>query len=74
RVQRWQERLTGAGRRSMDLAQRSPRKVLKLLQGTVERAPDFVERVKLDAKLLAEARKASKARRIAVLAEESPAE
>jgi predicted nucleotide-binding protein (sugar kinase/HSP70/actin superfamily) len=74
RVQRWQERLTGAGRRSMDLAQRSPRKVLNLVQGTVERAPDFVERVKLDAKLLVEARQASKARKNAVLVEESAAE
>jgi predicted nucleotide-binding protein (sugar kinase/HSP70/actin superfamily) len=60
RLQRWKERLTGAGRTSAKLAQQSPHMVVKIVRGAVEAAPDVVERVKFDAKLFAETRKAAK--------------
>jgi predicted nucleotide-binding protein (sugar kinase/HSP70/actin superfamily) len=62
RVQRWQERLTGAGQKSAVLAQKSPHMVVKIVKGAVKAAPDVVERVKFDAKLLVESRKAAKAK------------
>jgi predicted nucleotide-binding protein (sugar kinase/HSP70/actin superfamily) len=62
RAQRWKERLTGVGKKSAALAQQSPHMVVKIVKGAVEAAPDVVERVKFDAKLFAESRKAAKAK------------
>lgn len=73
RRQRWQERLTGAGRKSGELAQQSPQMVVKIVRRAVEAAPDVVQRVKLDAMLFAETRKAARAKK-AAFAEASPAE
>jgi predicted nucleotide-binding protein (sugar kinase/HSP70/actin superfamily) len=73
RRQRWQERLTGAGKKSAKLAQQSPHMVVKIVRGAVQAAPDVVERVKIDAKLFSETRKAAKAKKRAVVAEASPA-
>jgi predicted nucleotide-binding protein (sugar kinase/HSP70/actin superfamily) len=72
RGQRWKERLTGAGIKSTKLVQESPHMIVKIMKGAVEAAPDVVDRVKLDAKLFAEARKAAKAKK-AAMAEASPA-
>ena len=74
RLQRWQARLTGVGERSVDLARQSPHIVSSVVKGVVERAPELVERVKLDARLLGEARKASRAKKSRGLVEASPAE
>jgi predicted nucleotide-binding protein (sugar kinase/HSP70/actin superfamily) len=63
RLQRWQERLTGAGKKSAQLAQQSPHMIVKIFKGAVEAAPDVAKRVKLDAQLLVEARKAAKAKK-----------
>ncbi len=63
RGQRWKDRLSGAGQKSKELAQKSPQRVLQLVRGAVDAAPEVVERVKLDAKLFAESRKASKAKK-----------
>ena len=73
RLERWKERLTGAGKKSADLAQQSPHMVLKLVKGAVEHAPDVVERVRIDAKLLVDTRKAAKANKRGVVVEASPA-
>src|SRR5580658_7406365 len=62
RAQRWMDRLAGAGKKSAELAQQSPHMVVKIVKGAVEAAPDVVERVKFDAKLFAETRKAAKAK------------
>src|SRR5580698_149250 len=62
RAQRWKERLTGAGKTSAKLAQQSPHMVVKIVRGAVASAPDVMERVKFDAKLFQEARKAAKAK------------
>ncbi len=74
RTQRWKERLTGAGRTSAKLAQQSPHMVIKIVKGAVEAAPDVVERVKFDAKLFAETRKAAKAKARKVAYAEAAAE
>jgi hypothetical protein len=76
RAQRWTERLTGAGRTSAKLAQQSPHMVVKIVKGAVEAAPEVVERVKLDAKLFAETRKAARAKtkKASAFVEASPAE
>ncbi len=58
RAQRWMGRLTGAGRISTQLVQRSPHMVVKFVRGAVEATPEIVERVTLDAKLLSQSRKA----------------
>ena len=63
RFQRWQERLTGAGKKSAALAQQSPHMIIKMVRGAVEAAPDVAKRVKLDAQLLVEARKVAKAKK-----------
>jgi hypothetical protein len=68
RAQRWKDRLSGAGRTSAMLAQRSPHMVVKIVKGAVEAAPEVVERVKLDARLLAEARKTAKVKNAATKA------
>ncbi|MGA3119177.1 MAG: 2-hydroxyglutaryl-CoA dehydratase [Polyangiaceae bacterium] len=62
RAQRWKERLSGMGTQSAKLAHQCPHLVVKVVKGAVEAAPDVVQRAKFDAKLLAEARKASKAK------------
>jgi predicted nucleotide-binding protein (sugar kinase/HSP70/actin superfamily) len=62
RTQRWTERLTGAGKKSAALAQQSPHRVVKIVKGAMKAAPDVVERVKFDAKLFTETRKATKAK------------
>jgi len=62
RGQRWKERVTGAGVQSAKLAQQSPHMVVRIVKSAVEAAPEVVQRVKLDAKLFAEARKAAKAK------------
>jgi predicted nucleotide-binding protein (sugar kinase/HSP70/actin superfamily) len=62
RAQRWTERLTGAGKKSAVIAQQSPHMVVKIVKGAVKAAPDVVERVKFDAMLLVESRKAAKAK------------
>jgi hypothetical protein len=71
RGQRWKGRLTGAGKKSAALVQQSPHMVVKIVKGAVEAAPDVVERVKLDAKLFSETRKAAKAKKASAL-EASP--
>jgi predicted nucleotide-binding protein (sugar kinase/HSP70/actin superfamily) len=63
RAQRWRERLTGAGMKSAKLAQQSPHMVVRLVKSAAEAAPQVVERVKLDAKLFAETRKAAKGKK-----------
>jgi predicted nucleotide-binding protein (sugar kinase/HSP70/actin superfamily) len=73
RLQRWQERLAGAGKKSAVLAQQSPHMVVKVVREAVQAAPDVVERVKLDAQLFVEARKAAKAKKKGVFAEASAA-
>jgi len=65
RAQRWKERLEGVGKKSAHLAQQSPHMVVKVVREAVQAAPEVVERVKLDATLLAEARKAAKAKKAA---------
>jgi len=65
RAQRWKERLEGVGKRSAHLAQQSPHMVVRVVREAVQAAPEVVERVKLDATLLAEARKAAKAKKAA---------
>ncbi len=67
RAQRWKNRLSGAGKKSATLVQQSPHMVVKIVRGAVEAAPEVVERVKLDAKLFAETRKAAKAKKAAVV-------
>jgi predicted nucleotide-binding protein (sugar kinase/HSP70/actin superfamily) len=62
RSERWKERLTGVGKRSAVLAQQSPHMVVKVVKVAVKAAPDVVERVKFDAKLLLETRRAAKAK------------
>jgi predicted nucleotide-binding protein (sugar kinase/HSP70/actin superfamily) len=75
RGQRWKDRLTGAGKKSADVAQQAPHMVVKIVKGAVEAAPDVVERVKLDARFFAEARKAAKAKaKTATVREAAPAE
>jgi hypothetical protein len=75
RAERWKERLTGAGQKSAKIAQQSPHMVVKIVKGAVEAAPDVVERVKLDAKLFAEARKVAKGKaKKTTMLEASPAE
>jgi predicted nucleotide-binding protein (sugar kinase/HSP70/actin superfamily) len=71
RSQRWKERLTGAGKRSAEIAQQSPHLVVKMVRGAVEAAPDVVDRVKFDAKLFVEARRAAKekAKKVAPIVE-----
>jgi hypothetical protein len=64
RVQRWKERLGGMGRKSAELAQQSPQLVIKIVRDAVETAPELVERVKLDARLIAETRRAAKAPKV----------
>ncbi|HSY22538.1 MAG TPA: 2-hydroxyglutaryl-CoA dehydratase [Polyangiaceae bacterium] len=66
RAQRWMGRLAGAGKKSAELAQQSPHMVVKIVRNAVESAPEVVERVKLDAKLFAESRKAARAKKPAV--------
>jgi predicted nucleotide-binding protein (sugar kinase/HSP70/actin superfamily) len=73
RRQRWQERLTGAGKKSAQLVQQSPHMVVKIVKGAVEATPEVVERVKLDAKLFSESRRAAKKAKRAPIAEASPA-
>jgi predicted nucleotide-binding protein (sugar kinase/HSP70/actin superfamily) len=63
RTERWKGRLSGAGKKSATLVQQSPHMVVKIVRGAVQAAPDVVERVKLDAKLFAETRKAAKAKK-----------
>jgi predicted nucleotide-binding protein (sugar kinase/HSP70/actin superfamily) len=65
RGQRWKERLASARKKSAHLAQQSPHMVVKVVREAVQAAPDVVERVKLDAALLAEARKAAKTKKAA---------
>ena len=55
------ECLSGIGKKSAEIAQRSPHLVLKVVEGAVQGAPEIVERVKLDAKLLSERHQASRA-------------
>ena len=74
RFQRWQDRLTGAGKASAKIAQQSPHMVVKIVKEAVEAAPEVVERITLDAKLFAHARSAAKARTKTAFAEASPAE
>ncbi len=74
RAQRWKDRITGAGKKSAELAQEAPHMVVKVVRGAVEAAPDVVERVKLDAKLFTETRKAAKAKKVAVATMSSAAE
>jgi predicted nucleotide-binding protein (sugar kinase/HSP70/actin superfamily) len=74
RGQRWTERLTGAKKKSATLVQQSPHMVVKIVRGAVEAAPEVVERVKLDAKLFAESRKAAKAKKLAAAHAPPPAE
>jgi predicted nucleotide-binding protein (sugar kinase/HSP70/actin superfamily) len=65
RAQRWKDRLTGVGKKSAELAQQSPHMVVKIVKGAVEAAPDVLERMKFDAQLFAETRKAAKAKKVA---------
>jgi hypothetical protein len=74
RAQRWKERLAGVGKKSAALAQQSPHMVVNIVKGAVEAAPDVVERVKFDAKLFAETRKAAKAKAKKVAYVEAAAE
>jgi predicted nucleotide-binding protein (sugar kinase/HSP70/actin superfamily) len=67
RAERWRDRLSGAGKKSASLMQQSPHVVVKIVKEAVEAAPEVVERVKLDAKLFAETRKAAKAKKAAVV-------
>jgi predicted nucleotide-binding protein (sugar kinase/HSP70/actin superfamily) len=60
RAQRWKERLTGARDQSAEFARKSPHMVVQVFKNAVEAAPEMVERVKFDAKLLQEARKAAR--------------
>jgi predicted nucleotide-binding protein (sugar kinase/HSP70/actin superfamily) len=66
RIERWKGRLTGAGKKSATLVQKSPHMVIKIVRDAVEAAPEVVERVKLDAKLFAETRKTAKAKKLVV--------
>ena len=61
RLQRWQDRLTGAGKKSAQLAQQSPHMIVKVFKGAVEAAPDVAKRVTFDAKLIVEAASAKRA-------------
>ncbi len=63
RLQRWQHRLLGVGKRSAQVAQQSPHMIVKVWKGAIEAAPDVAKRVTFDAKLLVEARKAAKAKK-----------
>jgi predicted nucleotide-binding protein (sugar kinase/HSP70/actin superfamily) len=74
RAQRWKERITGAGKKSVELAHDAPHMVVKVVKDAVEAAPDMVERVKLDAKLLSETRKAAKSKKVASATMSSAAE
>ena len=67
RAERWRDRLSGAGKKSASLMQQSPHMVVKIVKEAVEAAPEVVERVKLDAKLFAETRKAAKAKKAGVV-------
>ncbi len=74
RAERWKERLTGASEASAKIARQSPHMVIKVVKSAVEAAPEVVERVKLDAKLFQESRKAKKKIRPSVALEASPGE
>jgi hypothetical protein len=74
RAERWSARLTGAGKKSATLVQQSPHMVIKIVKGAVESAPEVVERVKIDAKLFTEARKAAKAKKAVVQHTDAAAE
>ncbi|MDP9034916.1 MAG: 2-hydroxyglutaryl-CoA dehydratase [Myxococcota bacterium] len=65
RRQRWAGRLSGAGKTSAKLAKASPQVVLRMVKGAVHAAPDVMDRVKLDAKLLSASAKAKKAAKAA---------
>jgi predicted nucleotide-binding protein (sugar kinase/HSP70/actin superfamily) len=73
RAERWRDRLSGAGKKSASLMQQSPHMVVKIVKEAVEAAPEVVERVKLDAKLFAETRKAAKAKKAVVVEQASAA-
>jgi hypothetical protein len=62
RTERWKERLSGMGTKSAKLAHQCPHLVVKVVKGAVEAAPEVLQRAKFDAKLLVEARKASRAK------------
>jgi len=75
RAQRWKERLTGASQSSAEFARKSPHMVIQVFKSAVEAAPEVVERVKLDAKLIQESRKAAKKKaRTGAVLEASPGE
>ncbi len=63
RLQRWRDRISGASKKSAELAQQSPHMIVKVWKGAVEAAPDVAKRVTFDAKLIVEARKAAKAKK-----------
>ncbi|MDP9151198.1 MAG: 2-hydroxyglutaryl-CoA dehydratase [Myxococcota bacterium] len=65
RGQRWAGRLSGAGKKSAKLAQASPHMVVRVVKGAVQAAPDVMERVKLDARLLSASARAKKAAKAA---------
>jgi predicted nucleotide-binding protein (sugar kinase/HSP70/actin superfamily) len=62
RGQRWKARLTGASKRSAELAQKSPHLMIAMVKGAAQSAPEVVERVKLDAKLFVETRAIARAK------------
>jgi predicted nucleotide-binding protein (sugar kinase/HSP70/actin superfamily) len=73
RAERWKERLTGASQSSAEFARKSPHMVIQVFKSAALAAPEMVERVKLDAKLIQESRKAKKKARTVTM-EASPAE
>jgi predicted nucleotide-binding protein (sugar kinase/HSP70/actin superfamily) len=72
RLHRWKDRLAIAGKKSVDVAQHSPHMMLKLVKSAIQSAPEVVERVKVDATLLAEAHRAARAAK-GTLVQASPA-
>jgi predicted nucleotide-binding protein (sugar kinase/HSP70/actin superfamily) len=74
RAERWRDRVTGAGQSSARFARQSPHLVIQVVKSAVEAAPEVVERVKIDAKLFQESRRASKKAKASPVLEASPAE
>jgi predicted nucleotide-binding protein (sugar kinase/HSP70/actin superfamily) len=62
RLERWRGRLSGLSLKSAKIAQQSPHMVVKIVQSAIQTAPEVVERVKVDVKLLSERRKGSRAK------------
>jgi hypothetical protein len=62
RAQRWRERIATFGKKSTDLARRSPHMVIELVETTVKAAPEVAQKVKEDIALMREIRAAKRAK------------